>query len=249
MNEQSSQQTGDASTAEPRPFSGAVALVTGASRGLGRAVAEQLGAAGAQIVALARTVGGLEEMDDAVQSAGGPKALLAPLDLTDLDAIDGLGAALHQRYGKVDILVHAAATASPLTPAAHLEPKDLNQLMTINAAATARLIRSIDPLLRLGQRREAVFMIDRKGGAPFWGGYGASKAAAEALARSYAAECAAAEQPIHVHLYEPPPMPTALRARTHPGEDRSQLTPCAVVAGRVVALLSEQKHEAALPSG
>lgn len=243
-------------TAEDRPplphkddsddllLEGTVALVTGASRGLGRAIAEQLGAAGAQIVAVARTVGGLEEMDDAIQRAGGPKALLAPLDLSDLDGVDRLGAALHERYGRLDMLVHAAAHAAPLTPAAHLEPKELERLMSVNAVATARLIRSLDPLLRLSGAGRAVFMIDRKAGAPFWGGYGASKAAAEALARSYAAEAATGERAVDVHLFEPPPMPTALRARTHPGEDRAHLTPCAVVAGRVTALLRERSNAA-----
>lgn len=227
--------------AAERPFDGSVALVTGASRGLGRAVAEQLGAAGAQIVAVARTVGGLEEMDDAVQRAGGSKSLLAPLDLADGDGIDRLGAALHERYGRVDILVHAAAHAAPLTPAAHLEPKEFDRLLAVNAAGTARLIRSIDPLLRIGARRQAVFVIDRKAGAPFWSGYGAAKAAGEAIARSYAAEAGAGETPIAAHLFEPPPMPTALRARTHPGEDRARLAPCAVVAGRVLALLQEER--------
>lgn len=234
-----STQAAEPASETDKPFAGRVALVTGASRGLGRALAEQLGAAGAQLVAVARTVGGLEEMDDAVQQAGGPKALLAPLDLADGEGIDRLGGALHERFGRVDILVHAAAHAAPLTPTAHLEPKELDRLLAINATATARLIRSIDPLLRVAEKPQAVFVIDRKSGAPFWGGYGASKAAGEALARSYGAESGAGERPVATHLFEPPPMPTALRARTHPGEDRAHLTACAVVAGRVLALLRE----------
>ena len=224
---------------DEKPFEGLVALVTGASRGLGRATAERLGAAGAQVVAVARTVGGLEEMEDAILAAGGPKALLAPLDLADGEGVDRLGGALNERFGRVDLLVHAAAQAAPLTPVAHQGPKELEQLMRINALATGRLIRSIDPLLRLSEIRQAVFVIDRKAGAPYWGGYGASKAAGEALARSYAAEAGVGERPVTVHLYDPPPMPTALRARTHPGEDRSALTPCSVAAGRLAALLRE----------
>ena len=211
-----------------------IAVVTGASRGLGFALAERLGAAGAQIVAVARTVGGLEELDDRIVAAGGPNALLVPLDLADGDGVDRLGAALFERFGRVDILAHCAAQSAPLSPIAHGAQKDVEKAFAVNAEATRRLIRSLDLLLRQSSAPRLLYTADRKAGERFWGAYGASKAAGEAYVASYVAET----KQIIAHIVEPPPMPTALRARSHPGEDRSTLTPAAAVADQFVTLLS-----------
>lgn len=207
-----------------------ICLVTGASRGIGRAVAEALGRSGAQVVAVARTVGGLEEVDDAIQRAGGPAALLVPLDLTDGDGVDRLGAALFERFGRVDLLVHAAAQAAPLSPVAHATPKDMEAAVAVNVLATHRLIRSIDPLLRQAEAPQAVFFTHARAGQKFWGAYGASKAAMAALAQSYDQET----PKVRVTLFEPPASPTALRGRTHPGDDGSTLPPVAETAARLL---------------
>lgn len=223
---------------DERSFDGRIALVTGASRGLGRALAQALGARGAQVIALARTVGGLEELDDAIQSAGGPKALLVPMDLSQREAIAQLGPALFERYGRLDLWIHAAAEGASLTPTAQLDDKTLDKLMAVNALAVSSLIATLDPLLRAAERGQAAFLIDRKAGQAYWGAYGASKAAGEALARSYAAEARAGAHPVAALLHEPPAMPTALRARTHPGEDRAALTACEDAAAALLALLA-----------
>lgn len=215
-------------------FEGRIALVTGASRGFGAAVAAALGAEGAQVVAVARTVGGLEELDDHITGAGGARPVLVPLDLTDGDGVDRLGAALFERFGRVDLLTHAAAMGTRLTPVAHLEPSELEKLAATNLAATHRLIRSMDPLLRAAEAPVLALIDDTKAGGAFWGGYGATKAAAAALARSYAAET----KGVRVLVHEPPAMPTALRARTHPGEKRETLTPTEVAAAALLDQLA-----------
>lgn len=190
-----------------------VVLVTGASRGLGRATARALGAAGATIIAVGRTVGGLEELDDEIRAAGGPAAVLTPFDLTDGDAIDRLGAALYQRFGRLDGMIHCAAATPPLALIAHLKPKEMARAFELHAVATARLIRSMDPLLAAAPSGRVVFVEDDRAGAPLNGAYGASKAAAAALARTYAAEQSA----VAVGFFHPAPMSTALRYKTHPG--------------------------------
>lgn len=210
-----------------------IVLVTGASRGLGFASAVGLGARGAQVIALARTVGGLEEADDAIRGAGGRSAVLVPLDLAKTDELDQLGPVLAQRYARIDMLVHAAAQSSPLAPLSHAAEKDMRRAMEINVTALWRLMRTVEPLMRRSETPQAVFFEDPAVGQAFWGVYGASKAAASAMARSYAAE----NPWLNAHFLTPPPMPTALRARTHPGEDRAPLTPPAVVAESVVSTL------------
>lgn len=201
---------------EPAP----VCLVTGASRGIGYHTARMLGMGGAQVIAVARTVGGLEELDDAIQGAGGGPAVLTPLDLTDGDGLDRMRDALLARFGRLDLLIHAAAAAAPLSPVAHAAPKDVEAAFAVNALATHRLIRALDPLLRLTPAAKAVFLTDEKADQALWGAYGASKAAMAALARSYAVEATGVE----VTLWAPPACATALRGRTHPGEDPATLT-------------------------
>lgn len=225
-----------AQTGEARRFAGRVALVTGASRGFGAAVAEALAAEGAQVVAVARTVGGLEELDDRIKGAGGAGAVLVPLDLTEGEGVDRLGAALYERFGKLDLAVHAAAMGARLTPVAHLDPKDLARLTAINLTATHRLIRSVDPLLRLSDGAVFALIDDPKGGEALWSGYGATKAAAAALARSYAAETPT----VRVLIHTPPAMPTQLRARTHPGEDKTALSSRAAAAAGLLDALSDR---------
>lgn len=195
-----------------------VVVVTGASRGIGYALAKAFGAAGAHVVAVARTVGGLEELDDAIKSEGG-SATLVPLDLKDHDAIDRMGLALFERFGKVDVLVGNAGILGPITPVGHIQPKDFDELLSINVTANYRLIRSLDPLLRQSKAGRAVFLTSGRAtkALPFWAGYAMSKAALDAIVQTYAAEMI--NTPVRANLLSPGPIRTAMRARAVPGED------------------------------
>jgi NAD(P)-dependent dehydrogenase (short-subunit alcohol dehydrogenase family) len=210
-----------------------VVLVTGASRGLGYAFARALGTRGDQVIALARTVGGLEDLADEIEAAGGPTPTLVPLSITDEGGLQRLCLAIHERWGKLDLAIHCAAHAAPLSPAPHTADKDFDQSVEINLRGTARLIVLLHPLL--APAGHFVYATDARAGQPFFGAYGATKAGAEALVRSFAAESEKIGP--RVTLLHPNPMPTALRARFHPGEDTSRLTPCADEAERLLALL------------
>ena len=212
-----------------------VALVLGASRGLGAALAEALGGAGWQVVAVARTTGALEELDDRIRRRGGPAATLAPMDITVDAAMQTLCRSVHDRWGRADLWAHAAIHAAPLGPAGHIAAKDWDRSIAINLRATAALIPMIEPLLRAAPAGTALFFDDPCPGLPFHGAYGASKAGQIALARSWRAEGARIGP--RVMIETPPPMPTASRARFRPGEDRATLTPCADVAAEIVARL------------
>lgn len=194
-----------------------IALVTGATRGLGHAVARAL-APTHHIVAVGRTSGALEELDDAIRAAGG-QATLAPMDITLAEAMQQLCRGIHDRWGKVDLWVHAAIATGPLAPAPHLQDKAFDQCLAVNVKATQRLITYVEPLL--GAEGHAVFFDDPRGGEPFFGHYGATKAAQIALARSWQAESARLGPKVTV--LAPQPMPTNLRARFYPGEDRATL--------------------------
>jgi len=206
-----------------------VALVTGASRGLGAAMAEALAPA-YHVVAVARTVGALEELDDRIKSRGG-HATLAPMDITNRDAMAQLCRAIHDRWGSVALWVHAAIHAAPLSPAAHLDEKDWERSVAVNASATGILIPFLAPLL--GEDGRAVFFDDPRAGDRFFGAYGATKAAQIALARSWQAESARTGP--RVHILAPSPMPTAMRARFFPGEDRETLARPRDEAARLLA--------------
>ena len=194
-----------------------IALITGASRGLGAAIAKAL-APEYHIVAVARTVGALEELDDAIQAKGG-QATLAPMDVTTDAAMQQLCRGIHDRWGKVDLWVHTAIHAAPLSPASHIGPKDFASSMDVNVTATQRLMSYVAPLL--GTNGRAVFCDDTVAGTKFHGTYGATKAAQMALVQSWAAETV--QTGPQVTIIAPAPMPTALRARFFPGEDRSAL--------------------------
>src|SRR5580698_8658859 len=220
-----------------KPFSGRIVLVTGASRGLGRAAAIALGGAGAHVICVARTVGGLEETDDAIQKAGGT-ATLVPLNLKDFAAIDRLGASIFERWQKLDAFFGNAGTLGVLTPLAHLDPKIFQELVDINITANWRLIRSLDPLLRLSDAGRALFVTSgaAQKHTPYWGGYAMSKAALESLALTYAAECEGTK--VRVNLLNPGPIRTAMRAKAMPGEERSSLKRPEELAPLIVELLS-----------
>jgi len=201
---------------------GRIALVTGASRGIGAAVALRLAEAGAHVVLTARTVGGLEEVDDAIRAKGG-KATLVPFDLRDFDRIDALGAALHERFGRLDILVAAAGVLGTLSPMGHFDPKVWQEVIDVNLTANWRLIRSLDPLLRLSTAGRAIFVTCAAGRerVPYWGAYAASKAALEAVVKIYAGEVE--QTALRVNLIDPGPVSTRLRATAFPREDRARL--------------------------
>lgn len=218
-------------------FSGRIALVTGASRGLGFAVARELGRQGAHVIALARTAGGLEELDDLIRKDGASEgATLVPLDLRDGAALDRLGRAIYDRWGRLDLFISNAAVLGSLSPLGHITPKDFDELVAVNITANWRLIRSLDPLLKLSPAARAIFVTDKVASAPepFWGGYGMTKAAVEALARTYAAECEGTL--VKVSLFDPGPMRTALRSRAMPGEEDDTVPEPAMIAPRLMAL-------------
>ena len=207
----------------PPRLEGRIALVTGASRGIGAAVARRFAAEGARLILVARTTGGLEEVDDAVQRASGEPATLVPMDLRDGEQIDRLGGALAERFGRLDILVANAGTLGQLSPVGHYAPEDWEQTLGLNLGANWRLIRSLDPLLRASPAGRAIFVTAAAAGtAPaFWGPYAASKAGLEALVRCYAAETR--RSALRVNLLDPGPVATELRRRAYPGEDASKL--------------------------
>lgn len=211
-----------------------IALITGASRGLGAALAESLAAQGWHIIAVARTTGALEELDDRIKAAGG-SATLAPLDVTNEDAMRHLCRSVFDRWGRIDLWVHAAIHAPPMTPAGHMAVKDLDKTIATNIRATGTLIPMIEPLLRAAPMGTALFFDDRSAGARFFGTFGSSKAAQIAMARSWQQEAAKIGPKIIIDT--PAPMPTATRARFFPGESRESLAPCATEAARIVAQL------------
>ena len=216
-----------------KPLDGQIALVTGASRGIGAASAEWLAARGAHVIAVARTIGGLEELDDRIKTAGG-QATLAPMDVTDEGAMAHLCRSIHDRWGRADIWVHAAIHVTALTPAPHIAAKDLDKVIATNIRALSRLIAFVDPLVAPSARPQAVFF-DDGWDAQYAGTYGLSKAAQRALVGSWQAETA--KFPLRVHLLRPAPMPTAVRARFYPGEDRSALTHPRDEAARLLPVL------------
>ncbi len=216
-------------------LAGRLALVTGASRGIGFAVAKRFAAEGAHVVATARTVGGLEELDDTVKAAGG-SITLAPLDLMDLDQIDVLGASLYQRFQKLDILVGNAGSLGRLTPMAHADPKEWERVFRLNVHANQRLIRSLDAVLRQSDAGRAIFVTSgaAAGEKPFWAAYGASKAALDTLVKTYAEETRKTN--LRVNLISPGPVATQMRAAAYPGEDPADLTQPDELAGLFVDL-------------
>ncbi|HEY0568766.1 MAG TPA: SDR family NAD(P)-dependent oxidoreductase [Xanthobacteraceae bacterium] len=217
----------------PSPLSDRIALVTGASRGIGAATALALAKAGAHVIAVARTVGGLEELDDAIRAAGG-SATLVPLDLKDLEGIARLGAALNERYQRLDILVGNAGILGPMSPLAHVEPKAWDEVLAVNVTANWQLIRCMDPLLRLANAGRAVFVGTGVRARAYWGPYAASKAALDMLVRTYAAETATT--PIRANIFNPGRTRTRMRAQALPGEDRDTLPPPEGAANAIVEL-------------
>ncbi|MFV0408319.1 MAG: SDR family NAD(P)-dependent oxidoreductase [Paracoccus sp. (in: a-proteobacteria)] len=209
-----------------------IALVTGASRGLGSALAEALGARGYHVIANARTTGGLEELDDRIRAAGGSPATLVPMDVTEPGAMMQLAGAIAERWGGLDLWVHCAIHAAPLSPAGHVDGKDLVKSFAVNATATQNLIGLLGPLL---QQRQGTAIIpgDPRGGQKFFAAYGASKAAQMAIVESWQAE--SEKLGPRVLTPEPAPMPTATRARFFPGEDRDPLSACTREAKKILS--------------
>jgi len=229
----------------PHDLTGRIALVTGASRGIGYFIAKHLAAAGAHVIAVARTVGGLEELDDEIKAAGG-QATLVPLDLTDMAGIDRLGGAIHDRWGKLDVMVANAAILGVIAPIGHVEAKLFEKVMAVNVTATWRLIRSVDPLLRLSDAGRAILISSAAAhsGRAFWAPYAASKAAVEALARSWADETK--NSPLRINSVDPGATRTAMRAQAVPGENPETLPHPSEIAERIVRLASPALTETGL---
>ncbi|EKF42920.1 SDR family NAD(P)-dependent oxidoreductase [Nitratireductor indicus] len=224
---------------------GRLALVTGASRGIGYFLAKELAAAGAHVIAVARTVGGLEELDDEIKALGG-EATLVPLDLTDMAGIDRIGGAIHERWGKLDIMVANAGMLGVISPIGHVEAKVFEKVMTVNVTSTWRLIRAVDPLLRASDAGRAILLSSgaAHSARAFWGPYAASKAAVEALARSWADETK--NMPLRVNSVNPGATRTAMRALAMPGEDPETLPHPSEVAAAILPLASPELTETGL---
>ena len=222
----------------PGRLAGRVALVTGASRGLGAAVARRFAAEGAHLILVARTQGALEELDDEIRASGREPPTLLALDLRQHDKIDQMGAAIHERFGRLDVLVGNAAALGVLSPIGHIDPKTWDAVMTLNTTANWRLIRSLDPLLCASPSGRAIFVTCAAARElrAYWGLYGASKAALDAIVRVYAAEMS--NTPVRVNLIDPGPLATRLRLQAFPGEDRSKLRRTEDATDEFVALAS-----------
>ncbi|MEO6014536.1 MAG: SDR family NAD(P)-dependent oxidoreductase [Devosia sp.] len=218
-------------------LTGRVVLVTGASRGIGYQAALEAARRGAHIIALARTVGGLEDLDDAIKTFGG-ETTLVPLDIRDGDGIDRLGRAVYERWGKLDGLVANAGVLGVISPVPHLDIKDFDQVFAVNVAANYRLIRSLDPLLKLSDAGRAVFISSSssQSARPFWGAYAASKAALEALVKSYASEVANSN--VKVNVFWPGAVRTAMRAKAMPGEDPETLPRPAAIVPKLIDMIA-----------
>jgi NAD(P)-dependent dehydrogenase (short-subunit alcohol dehydrogenase family) len=218
------------------PLSGRIALVTGASRGIGYESALALARAGAHIVAVARTQGGLEELDDAIRQSTGERATLVPLDLAEHDGIDQLGGALHQRFGRLDILMHAGAVLGGLSPVSHMDPKQWDRVVAVDYTAAYRLIRSLEPLLRAAPAGRAIFVTSGVASRPraFWGAYAGAKAGMEAMVRSWADEIENTK--VRAVILDPGRMRTRMRAEAFPAEDPMSLPHPSEIGPLVVEL-------------
>lgn len=214
---------------------GRIALITGASRGIGAAVAKAYAAEGAQVVLTARTQGGLEDVDDAIRADGG-QATLFPADLTDFDTIDQMALAIHQRFGRLDILVGNAGILGTLTPIHQIEPETWDAVMKINLTANWRLVRACDPLLRLSDAGRAIFVTSGAGDGrhPYWGAYAVSKGALEIMAKTWAAEVE--KTTLRVNIINPGGTRTGMRAEAFPGEDPNSLPSADEIAQAFVPL-------------
>mgnify|MGYP003672040058 CR=1 FL=1 len=206
----------------PKRLEGKVALVTGASHGIGRAIAKRFAAEGAEVIALGRNVGALEELDDEIRAEGG-KAVLLPLDLTMYEKIDAMGASIYERFGKLDIVVGNAGVLGELAPVGHIDTQMFENTLAVNVTANFRLIRSVDKLLRLADAGRAIFVTSGASakGRAYWGLYAATKAALEALVLSYAQEMD--DSTVKVNLVNPGRIRTTMRAAAYPGEDPETL--------------------------
>ncbi len=231
--------------AERGPFdlTGRVALVTGATRGIGRAVALALAKAGAHVIATGRTAGALEELDDEILAVSGKRATLLTLNLKHGEKIDGLGPALHTRFGKLDILVANAGILGPLSPLGHITTEQFQDVIDINLTANWRLIRTLDPLLKLSDAGRAVFLTSGAALAKmaYWGPYAISKAGLEALVKTYALEVASTS--VRATLVNPGPIRTRMRAKAFPGEDPMSLAAPDDLAPAIVARCSPTSTE------
>lgn len=219
-----------------------IALVTGASRGIGYATAKALAAEGAHVIAVARTVGGLEDLDDEIKALGG-SATLVPVDLKDFDALDRLGASIFERWGKLDILIANAGVLGKLTPVGHIKPKDWEETFAVNVTANWRLIRSLDLLLRQSDAGQALFLTSGAAhkARAYWALYASTKAALEALVATYANETVSSA--LKVNMLNPGPIRTAMRAKAMPGEDPATLPQPADLARHIPALVAPGQTE------
>ena len=216
-------------------LAGRVALITGASRGIGRAVALRFAREGADLILAAKTQGALEEVDDEVRALG-RSATLVPADLTDYALIDRMGAAVYERWGRLDVLVGNAGALGVLSPLGHIPPETWENVIAVNVTANWRLIRSFDPLLRASDAGRAIFVTSGvSGGRAYWGAYAVSKGALETMVRTYAAEVGRTT-PVRANLINPGPTRTRMRAQAYPGEDPNTLKTPDDVAGLFVDL-------------
>ena len=225
-----------------QPLANKTALITGSTNGLGRALAMNMAKQGAHIIALGRTVGALEELDDDIKKTGG-QTTLVPLDLQELENIDALGPSLFGRFEKLDYFIAGAGYLGGLAPLTHYKTAEWNKVITTNLTANFALIRTLHPLLARAEHSSAIFITDKapdNRGTAYWGPYGASKAALETLVQSYAAECQ--ETSVRTLTINPGPMPTALRRKAYPGEDTTPLQDTASYAQKITDLLTENAY-------